>query len=814
MLSRFRAWINVTAPAAVLAAIAALVLTCPLDDRLFTHLAAGDRILERHGVPHTEEFSYTAYGLPWTDLSWLYQAGVAGVRRMGGLGAVGGLHAVAWVVLFAALFARGRRFVPAPCRAALVLAAAVGCAPWLRPGPEVVSWGLLLLALLLLERAGDEEALRRRVLVWGVLPGLVLLWVNLHQAFLLALLATAFFAVDLGLESFGRGARASGRSTALMVAAADLAFSVALQCGATLLNPFGARALRLPFDTVLDPLGANALLGRIFDDWRPLLSGGLGTPQWIAFGLLLLAAAAVILWRRGPGSLAEAALLLLLLAMALRSRRHLPPFLIAAAFIALRRRPARRSEAPPTAPGDNAGATATGVMAAANAPAWVGVACLVVAIGISVTALRPSGWPPATRPTPSFLLATDEFPDVAARFVDGANLPGQVFHSLNVSGSLLDTWKRDRHIFADERREPFQHGVLRSWLEAVGDAEEFERAADKYQITTILWPHRDAGRGAVLLRHLAAGGRWQLASIDTAASVWVREDAMSPALARDAPVGRGAPLAPLVPALTAQLAARPRRGPPVREADLASFFAAAGDPAGAEAFFRLAIDKAPGAPPLWLGLGEALAARGDRGGARDALDRADRLDRRDGRASAALGRLALEDGDLKEARRRLDAAARAGDERASTLAARGRLSEREERLDDARALLAAAIRSDGTDPEVLLAAAGFEGRHGDLEKALSLYERVRSRRPDDPVAAAGAATLLEGAGRAAEGLDIARGPAQGAASRAAVSGQVSPEDRRLLEVAARLARQAGETERAEEWQKAMGAVGGSLTPER
>jgi hypothetical protein len=41
-----------------------------------------------------------------------------------------------------------------------------------------------------------------------------------------------------------------------------------------------------------------------------------------------------------------------------------------------------------------------------------------------------------------------------------------------------------------------------------------------------------------------------------------------------------------------------------------------------------------------------------------------------------------------------------------------------------------------------------------------------------------------------------------------------PEDRRLLEVAARLARQAGETERAEEWEKAMGAAAAGVTPER
>jgi tetratricopeptide (TPR) repeat protein len=801
LLSRFRTWINVTAPAAVFTAIAALILTCPLDDRIFTHLAAGDRILGQRSVPHAEEFSYTAFGLPWTDLSWLYQAGVAGVRRAGGLGAVGALHVLAWMAIFAGLFARGRRFLPAPVRAAVVLAAAVGCAPWLRPGPEVVSWGLLLLTLALLERAG-EPLPGSRLVLWGLLPGLVLLWVNLHQGFLLALLATALVAVDRAMSAFGRRARASGRSTPSLLAAADLAFSLALQCGAALLGPFGARALRLPFDTVLDPLGVNPLFGRLFDDWRPALGGGLGTPQWIALGLLVAAAVVVLLRSPGPGRAAEAVLLLLLLVMALRSRRHLPPLMIAAAFVALRHRPA-------PSPGEARPAAASGRVAAA-----VGAAGLFVAALVAFAALRPSGWPPATRPAPSFLPAADEFPEASARFVDAANLPGQVFHSLTVSGYLVDTWKRDRRIFADERREPFEHGVLRTWLEAAGDDEAFERVVDKYQITTVLWPHRDAERGAVLLRHLAAGGRWRLVSLDTAASVWVRVDALTPALAKEAPIPMGSPLAPLVPVLTAQLAARPRPGPPLREADLAAFFAAAGDAAGAEAFFRMAAAKAPRTAALWRGLGEALAARGERGEARDAFERSDRLDRRDGRASAALGRIALEEGNLNEARLRLDAAARAGDERASTLAARGLLAEREERADDARFLFAAALRQDGADPDVLLAAAGFEGRHGDLEKALSLYGRVQSRRPDDPAAAAGAATLLEGAGREAEALDVARGPAEGAASRAAAAGRVSPEDRRLLEVAAKLARRAGENERAAEWEKAMGAAAPGVTPGR
>jgi len=813
LLSRFRPWINGAAAGAAFLAVTALVLTCPIDGRYFTHLAAGDRILSLRSVPTAEEFSYTAVGMPWIDLSWLYQAGIAGLRRLLGFGAVGALHALLWIGIFAALFLRGRRGGSVPFRAAVVLLAAVGCAPWLRPGPEVVSWGLLLAALALLESAagldaGAEESAaggpgvsRRRLLLWGALPGLVLLWVNLHQGFLLALLATLLVGLDRAAQAFGREGRAAGRTAALLLLAAEVGFSLALQCGAALLNPYGARGLRLPFDTAIDPLGAGPLLARIFDDWKPVLSGGLATPQVLAAGILGLAALAFVLRRAGRGRAYEAALLLVLLVLALRGRRHLPPMLLAAAFFTLRPRLARDDDA--TVPVDRGQVAAAAV-------------CLVAGIGVTFAALRPAGWPPATCPAPAFIPAADEFPETSVRFVAAANLAGQVFHSLPVGGYLVDAWQRDRRIFADGRREPFEHGVLRTYLEAVGDEEAFERAVDKYQITTVLWPHRDAEPGAVLLRHLASGGRWRLAAIDTAASVWVRMDAMTPSVARDAPIGAGEPLAPLVPGLEAQLVSRPRRGPPVRERDLAEFFAAAGDPAGAESFFRLALTRAPRAAPLWLGLGTALAQRGRRDEAHGAFERADQLDHRDGRAAAALGTMALRDDNLAEARRRLDAAARAGDDRPSTLAARGLVAEKESRADEARSLFAAALRTGGADREVLLAAAGFAGRRGDAEGALDLYARVRSRHPDDPVAAAEAAVLLEAAGRVSEALDLARGPAEGALSRAAATGTMSAEDRKLLEVAARLARRADEAARAAEWEQAMekASAGGGVTPGR
>jgi len=806
LLSRFRPWINGAAVVAVFAAIAVLVLACPPDDLLFSHLAAGDRILAQRSVPGSEEFSYTAYGMPWTDVPWLYQVGLAVLRWAFGLPVVGAVHVLLWLGIFAWLFAAGRGAGTAG-RAAIVLLAAAACGPWLRPEGEAVAAALLLAGLALLGSAVEAADARRRLVLWGALPALALAGANLNERFLLVLAATAVFAVDRLVAAVLRWARNSEEGAPGFVAAADAAGSLALQSMAALVNPFGARALRLPFETALDPRGALPSLRALSDDFRPILSGGLGAAVGLAAAALAIAALLLVLLRPGGGRLFEAAFLLILGVLALRVRRDLPPFLLAAALFALRRLPAWT------------GASARGATLARGAlPAIAAGACVVGAGWVALDALRPVEWPPRTRPIPAFLLQADDVPEAAARFVAGSALPGQVFHSLTVGGYLLDAWQRDRRIFADSRREPYEHGVLATYVEAIDDPEAFERAVDKYQITAVLWPHRDAQAAAPLLRHLASPGRWGLAAVDGSASLWVRIDAMSPAIARDAPLAPGQPLARTAPAILSGLDARPRRGPPLREAAIGEFFAAAGDPAAAEMLFRRALERAPRAAPLWIRLGSSLEARGDRDGALLAYRAAVDLDRGTGQADAALGRLALEAGGLDEAERHLDAAARAGDDRPSTLAARARLAMRRGRDAEARWLFATAL-GEGPDRDILVEAARFEGGRGALEPALDLYARARARRPDDPVIAAEAATLLEAAGRFAEALEIARGPAEGARSRSAVSGGASAEDRRLLEVAARVARRAGEPARAEEWEKAIGAAGrepeeNSATPER
>jgi tetratricopeptide (TPR) repeat protein len=593
----------------------------------------------------------------------------------------------------------------------------------------------------------------------------VLVWSNVQALFILAPLITLL-------------AILAGR------AMVDLLVSLALQSVMALVNPYGALLVRLPFDRATAPLEARVLVWRVFPDWRPLLSGSLASLPVVA--ALVLAVLAVLSIAVRPRRTAAWDLLVVLAfaVLAFRALGFVPLLAFAAAPALLRRLDA--------------------VSAAPRRTVLPAALVALVALGLALQALRPGVTsPPDGTPLPGLGLAPGDFPDDAARFVVQAGIPGQVFHPRSIGGFLIDAWKRDRPIFMDDRVDPFLHGALATYLGMLSDPEAFERDVDKYQITAVLWPHREAAGARPLLRHLAAGGRWVLVDLDVDAAIWVRGDVLSPMLVSHEPVAPGRPASAVASALERQLDEEPAPGPPRREARLAQFFTAVGDFDGAERFLKRALAREPRNAPLWAAYGEVLETLGRREEALGADRAALRLDPRSAPALGALGALLLEDGHDKEAREFLDGAWAGGDRRPRTVEARSRLLEAAGRADEAAKGWDEALRVEQPDRDVLLGAARFRARRGDTETAIGLYARARLRAPDDAVVAKESAELLESNGRAAEALEAIRGPAEGAAERLAGTGNAARrEDRELLVVAARLARRAGEEERARAWEAA------------
>src|ERR1700683_1215292 len=77
-------------------AVVALALAFPFllalekvsDSDTFWHLKTGEWILSHESIPRTAPFSATAYGNPWQDWEWLFQAGIYSVYSWGGFTAL------------------------------------------------------------------------------------------------------------------------------------------------------------------------------------------------------------------------------------------------------------------------------------------------------------------------------------------------------------------------------------------------------------------------------------------------------------------------------------------------------------------------------------------------------------------------------------------------------------------------------------------------------------------------------------------------------------------------------------------------------
>jgi len=828
-LPRFRRRINgglpeVLAAGATGALFLLIVLFCltrVTDTDLFWHLATGDQIRRTGHVPHSEPFSYTALGLPWVDIHWLYQVGVSYLKEVGGFGAVHAATALLVGSLFAFLYRRGRRLAGRTGVVAVLLLATLACQERFLTRPEVASWWFLAATLAGLEAALDAPTKRgRRAVLWIVLPLLQVVWVNVQVLFALgpamaglALLSAAGRAV-VGRSAAWEGERAPAWQTV------DLLGCLAIESVASLVNPFGALALRLPFEHLFDHLGGTSLLSRTIAEFQPTLLARPVTAAIVAFVVFSAAVLLALLLNARRVRLFDLLVAGATLFLALRARRNIPIFVVATAPVLLRnaaqcveawrarRAPARLAAIAPT-------------RLAAIAPVALLVAALALCADVVSNRffLRPPTerwWGPGTIPY--------YFPEDAARFVAHAGLPGQVFHPLEVGGFLIKIWDGDRRVFIDGRNDPYRFGVLESYLNAVADPAVFEQMTQKYQISMVLWTHRRALEGKTLLAHLEAGNGWSMVYLDPAAVVFARSDLIKPGLAHVEALPAGEPPAVVHARLLEALDRRPFDGPPIREIALGHYFSVSGDPAGAEFFLGRALRRLPRNAALLHDYGLALERQGRRAEARAAYESALEADPGMAKAMGALGALALNEGDLASAERLLDAAYRGGERSALVLSARARLFERQGKARDAADAWGEAILAAPQRRPVLLEAARFYVRRNEPGPALALYGRLLDSEPGDPVAAVEKARVLEGLGRFAESLEVLRAAGERVLARlgAPPSGAAPPEpapddagapeagrrsradDLRLLEMAARLEERAGDKDKALQWRRAAG----------
>jgi hypothetical protein len=498
---------------ATLLAVATIAVSSVTVFDFWWYLASGQRILATRSVPTTDPFSYTAEGRPWINHMWATQVLFALLWERWGRLALIGLKTAAVTATFAIILGsmRARGVHPLLAAAVTLLAAWAGAEFW-HARPQTFTY-LFIAALAWLLRPGWED--RRRT--FALVPALVLVWVNLHAGFLMA-------GVVIGITGLGtalpllldRERRSAGwRVLGLAGALGGLA------AVASLINPFGVRAILFPIEVVRSvPFMTSTI------EWFPpnFHHGG-----FRALELMLLLLFPAFAWGRGRLSAVDVGLILTFAHLGLTSVRHVPLFAVVAAppladalggaLSTVRRFDWAhvRDEAARRLPSLGRSLTAPGT------PLLGGALLLLAAVSGYWAAIAGAPTNPLRQD-----LHQDRYPERTMVFIREHRLPAPLFSVYAWAGYELWRLYPEYRMFMDGRTHVYGSDVLKDFLTVTQVGPGWQGVLDKWQVQTIL-----ALRHSPLTETLQAQGGWRVVFTEREAVVFVREtDANRPLLDR------------------------------------------------------------------------------------------------------------------------------------------------------------------------------------------------------------------------------------------------------------------------------------------
>jgi hypothetical protein len=435
-------------------AIALLACLAPAQGDTWWLLRAGRDIWISRTIPFTDTYSFTALGRFWWNHEWLSEAAFYAAFRLGGLPLLTALCAGAIVAAWALCWRMARGAFE--WRFALVATCVAAAAGSWALRPQVLS---MLLFVLICRALADD-----RRLVW--VPVLVAVWVNLHGAAVLSLVAIA-----------GAGAAATVVRRRL---AWPFVWTFAGSALATGLSPQGF-SLYPEIVRSLERSRVNQLI-----EWLPPGAA----PQLWPFWLLAVAVPVTIIVRRRTIDERAARLLgiaVVLLPLAVRSLRNVQVFLLAAI---------------PAVTSAWAAAWPVRVRAAGERErvngAIVLVSAVLASVGIGLVWTHPParlGWHP-----------------ISPAAIDAVQACGGPIYNTYGDGGVLIWFTPNTRVFIDNRQDPYPDELLRlsKTLESDG---KFEETFARYGIRCAALPP-----ASLVTRHLLADTRWSVTHRDEA---WV-----------------------------------------------------------------------------------------------------------------------------------------------------------------------------------------------------------------------------------------------------------------------------------------------------
>jgi hypothetical protein len=297
------------------AAMAAGWRTLNNDGDLPRHLLMGRVIVESHSIPRQEMFSYIYEGRPFVAHEWLagviyylsYEAlGLKGVVLLTAL-----LIASAFFVLYSALSSEfEERFL----MLILILWGVANTYPFWVARPLLFSIFFLAVWLVLTDRISRG----RKVNFW-ILPGLMILWGNIHAEFVAGFLVLLAYMAGWFWDYFFN--RENLDQQVIKKLAGTFAFSLI----ASLINPFGWNTWK----TILNYQGNKYLMSTILETKPPDFSN----PSFLVELLLIVASILIFSLKKGSVRSGQAFLIAGFTVLAMTSGRNIHLYGVVAPFV-------------------------------------------------------------------------------------------------------------------------------------------------------------------------------------------------------------------------------------------------------------------------------------------------------------------------------------------------------------------------------------------------------------------------------------------------------------------------------------------------
>lgn len=450
------------------------------DPDLWWHLATGQYIVQRHAVPHTDPFSCTRTGKPWIAHEWLTDVLIYELHRTTGWAGLIFIFAAVIAAAFFLLYLRCGS--DAYVAGVAVLCAALATRPVWGVRPQVLSFLLTSLWLLILERSG-----RNPKILWWTLP-LMLLWVNLHAGFALGLaLLALFLAGDLiepdsiKADSIKAWVEPEIGKPQTPSRLRFLAFILALNLLLVPLNPNGTKLFWYPIATL-----RSAAMQNYIAEWA---SPNFHHPEYWPFLLIVLALFAMGAWQ--PHILRRRDVLLLVVSLfaALRSIRLIPLFaLIAVPLISrqIEKWKLKKSLLARPASAQSRRHLPLVALNLLNGLFILGMAAFASLHTAQVIQDQP-------------ISEIQHFPERAIAFLSTHPPAGPLFNSYDWGGYLIWKLYPSVRVFIDGRADVYGDQLFGEFADTYGFKDDWQHTFEQWHIQTVLVP-RDAALATGLRR--------------------------------------------------------------------------------------------------------------------------------------------------------------------------------------------------------------------------------------------------------------------------------------------------------------------------